>query len=309
MKVFISSTYKDLAGHRAKVAEAVERLGQQGVRMEVFGARPNEATEASLDEVEVSEVFVGIYAHRYGYVPTGSQSSITRMEFDHAKKLGKPILCFVVDDDHPWPPKHVELEPGHTMLVEFKEDINSSLVRDTFTTPEDLAFKVAASLGRYLLQQKVKSELAQAAKAKGVAAISERILDQVSRRAERLSPITSGVRVLLVNDVPREMAHVIQILRDMAVEVEVATSSTLALSMLSTASFDAVVSDMTRDGVDDEGLRFLKAMRQQGFYHPTIFTVGRYEPDRGTPAYAFGITNRVDDLLNYLFDIFERVRG
>ena len=66
MKVFVSSTYKDLVDHRAKVAEAVERLGQQGVRMVVFGARPSEATEASLDEVDVSEVFVGIYAHRYG---------------------------------------------------------------------------------------------------------------------------------------------------------------------------------------------------------------------------------------------------
>lgn len=307
MKVFISSTHMDLIDHRAKVAEAVERLGQQGVRMEVFGARPNEATEASLDEVAASDVFVGIYAHRYGYVPSGSQSSITRMEFNHARKLGKPMLCFIVDDDHPWPPKHVELEPGHAMLVEFKEDINSSLVRDTFTTSADLAFKVAASLGRYLLQHRVKSELAQAAK--GEAAITDRILDQVSRRAERLSPIISGARVLLVNDVPQEMAHVIRILRDLAVEVEIATNSTLALSLLSTASFDAVVSDMARDGVGDEGLRFFKSMRQRGLYHPTIFTVGRYEPDRGTPAYAFGITNRVDDLLNYLFDIFERVRG
>jgi CheY-like chemotaxis protein len=252
-------------------------------------------------------VFVGIYAHRYGYVPLGWQLSITRMEFEHARKLGKPILCFVVDDDHPWPPKHVELEPGHTMLAEFKDVIGNSLVRDTFTTPEDLAFKVAASLGRYLLQQKVKSELAQAAK--GEAAITERVLDQVSRRAERLSPIIGGARVLLVNDVPREMAHVIQILRDLAVEVGIATDSSLALNMLSIASFDAVVSDMSRDGVGDEGLRFLKAMRQRGFHHPTIFTAGRYEPEHGTPAYAFGITNRVDDLLNYLFDIFERVRG
>lgn len=306
MKVFISSTYKDLIDHRAKVAEAIERLGLQGVRMEVFGARPAEATEASLDEVDISEVFVGIYAHRYGYVPLGSQSSITRMEFDHARKLSKPILCFVVDEDHPWPPKHMELEPGHTMLAEFKEHI-SRLVRDTFTTPEDLAFKVATSLGRYLLQQRVKSELAKVTK--GDDAVTERILDQVSRRAERLSTIIGGARVLLVNDVPGDMAHVIQILRDLAVEVEVATSSTLAINMLSTISFDAVVSDMARDGVGDEGLRFLKTMRQRGFHQPTIFTVGRYEPDRGTPAYAFGITNRVDELLNYLFDIFERARG
>lgn len=306
MKIFISSTYKDLVDHRARVAEAVERLGQQGVRMEVFGARPSEVTEASLDEVEESDVFVGIYAHRYGCVPLGSQSSITEMEFDYARKLGKPTLCFIVDDDFPWPPKYVEEAPGRTKLAAFKEEI-SNLVRDSFTTPEDLAFKVAASLGRYLLKQKVKSELAEAAKDEPV--ITERILDQVARRADRLSPIIGGARVLLVNDVPPEMAHVIQILRALAVEVEVARDSTLALDMLSTASFDAVISDMARDGVSDEGLRFLETMRQRGLQLPTVFTVGRYEPERGTPAYAFGITNRVDELLNYLFDIFERVRG
>ena len=307
MKIFISSTYKDLVDHRAKVAEAIERLGQQGVRMEVFGARPNEATKASIDEVEASDLFVGLYAHRYGYVPSGSKSSITKMELSHARKIGKPTFCFVVDEDHPWPPKYIEEEPGRTRLAALKEEISGSLIRDTFTTPEDLAFKVAASLGRFLLKQKVKSELAQAAK--GEPEITERILDQVARRAERLLPIISGARVLLVNDVPQQMAHVIQILHDLAVEVDVVTKSEKALEMLATASFDAVISDMARDGISDEGLRFLSLIRQRKVHRPIVFTVGKYEPKRGTPAYAFGITNRVDDLLNYLFDIFERVKG
>lgn len=307
MKIFISSTYKDLVDHRARTAEAIERLGQQGVRMEVFGARPSEATEASLEEVEESDLFVGLYAHRYGYVPTGSELSITKRELDHARKIGKPTFCFVVDDNHPWPPKYIEEEPGRTWLGALKEEISESLIRDTFTTPEDLAFKVAASLGRFLLKQKVKSELAQAAK--GEPAITDRILDQVARRAERLLPIIKGARVLLVNDVPRQMTHVIQILQDLAVEVEVVTNSEMALDMLATASFDAVISDMARDGIDDEGLKFLNLMRQRGVHRPIVFTVGRYKPERGTPAYAFGITNRVDDLLNFLFDIFERERG
>ncbi len=59
----------------------------------------------------------------------------------------------------------------------------------------------------------------------------------------------------------------------------------------------------------DEGLRFFTRMRQRNLHRPTIFTVGQYEPDRGTPAHAFGITNRVDELLNLLFDILERTRG
>lgn len=307
MKVFISSTYKDLTNHRVRVAEAVERLGQQGIRMEVFGARPAEATTASLEEVEESDLFVGIYAHRYGYVPLGENTSITEMEFAFARKLNKPTFCFIVDDEHPWPPKYVEREPGRTSLENFKEKIRIDLILDTFTTPEDLAFKVAASLGRYLLKEKVKSELAQAAKTEP--AITDQLLDQVARRAERLLPIINDAQVLLVNDVPRQMTHVVQILRDLKVEVQIATDTDSALDMLAAHSFHAVVSDMARGGVEDAGLKLLAKMRKAGLYQPIVFTVGRYQPERGTPAYAFGITNRVDELLNLLFDIVERAKG
>lgn len=66
---------------------------------------------------------------------------------------------------------------------------------------------------------------------------------------------------------------------------------------------------MRRGQVADEGIRFFKRMRQVGLHHLIIFTAGQYQPERGTPPYAFGITNRVDELLNLLFDILERVRG
>jgi hypothetical protein len=44
MKVFLSSTYSDLVDHRKAAAEALERLGQQVGRMEIFGSRPNPKT-------------------------------------------------------------------------------------------------------------------------------------------------------------------------------------------------------------------------------------------------------------------------
>ncbi len=50
MKIFLSSTYEDLKEHRAKAAQAIERLGQQGIRMEVFGARSDEATDVCLED-------------------------------------------------------------------------------------------------------------------------------------------------------------------------------------------------------------------------------------------------------------------
>jgi CheY-like chemotaxis protein len=307
LRVFISSTYEDLVEYRDRVAEAVERLGQERVRMEVFGARPKNALSASLDDIRRSDAIVGIYAHRYGYVPEGSDKSITEAEYDQAVTLNIPTFCFIVNDDYPWPPKHVDLEPGRTRLRAFKERIGNSIVRDTFTTPDDLAFKIVAALGRFLVQQAVRKGLDAAARSQNVG--PESALNQVARRAERMSPLLPGARVLIVNDVPAEMQHVVRILRDLRLEVTVATTTETGIALLGSNSFDVVVSDMRRGGEFDAGIQLIREMRGRGLDCPTILTPGRFEPERGTPPYAFGITNRVDELLNLLFDVLERARG
>src|SRR5207248_10559404 len=102
MRIFVSSTFEDLTDYRKKATDAIERLGQQGIRMEVFGARPGLATEACFEEIESSDAFVGIYAHRYGYVPQLSSTSITEQEFDFALEKRKPVFCFLVDEGYPW---------------------------------------------------------------------------------------------------------------------------------------------------------------------------------------------------------------
>jgi len=151
MRAFISSTYSDLIDHRRAVAEALERLGIQPQRMETFGARAEDATQASLAEIGASEIFVGIYAKRYGYVPTNSDISITEAEFDYAFNLRRPTFCFFVDEEYPWPHQLVETEPGASLLSRFKARVEALVVRDYFTTADVLAGRVASSIGRYLL--------------------------------------------------------------------------------------------------------------------------------------------------------------
>ena len=151
MKVFISSTARDLSKHRFAVALALERLGLQVARMEAFGAMPDDATEASFEEVEGSELFVGIYAQRYGYVPPDSTSSITESEFDYAYNLRRPPFCFFIDSEYPWPQELIEQNPGKEKLAAFKARIETLVVRDVFTTPDVLATRVATSIGRYLI--------------------------------------------------------------------------------------------------------------------------------------------------------------
>lgn len=307
MKVFLSSTYQDLIGHREAAARAIERLGQQGVRMEVFGARPVEATNACFEGILDSDALVGIYAHRYGYVPQGHTRSITEQEFEYAREKDKPTFCFVIDKEYPWPPKHVETEPGRTRLQDFLQRVRATVVTDSFTSQEDLAFKVAASLGRFLLYRKVKEELERLHSRESVS--TELGRSQVARRAARIQEVIRGAHVLLVNDIPDEMEHVIDILRGLGLNVRVETSSEDALSSLAHHSFHAVISDMRRGAVEDEGVRFLKQMRDQSLLVPVIFTVGRFDPALGTPPFAFGITNRVDECLNLLLDVLERTRG
>jgi hypothetical protein len=66
---------------------------------------------------------------------------------------------------------------------------------------------------------------------------------------------------------------------------------------------------MERYGIQDDGIKLLSQMCKQGFHVPIIFIVGRLNPSLGTPPFAFGITNRVDECLNLVFDALERTRG
>jgi len=156
--VFISSTSRDLLDHRAAVAKALLNAGYHPIDMANFMARPEGATSACLKEVAEADLFVGIYAWRYGYIPAGSAVSITEQEFIEANRLGKPCFCFVVDENYPWP--EASKEPGEAarLLRDFKSRLDARLVRTTFTTPEDLALKVLASLQRYEREQLKKQQ-------------------------------------------------------------------------------------------------------------------------------------------------------
>ena len=132
---------------------------------------------------------------------------------------------------------------------------------------------------------------------------------QVARRASRLRDLIHGAKYLLVNDNPREMLGVVRLLDEMAISVTTVESTEDALMALERDRFDVVNSDMRRGSNVTAGLDLLREMRSRGHEEPVILTVGHYEPGKGVPAHAFGITNRVDELLNLVFDALERVRG
>jgi hypothetical protein len=150
MKVFVSSTRLDLKEHRRETIDALGRLDLQSIGMEYFGARPEEPLKACLSEIDECDLFIGIYAHRYGSNSKGFNISITEEEFNYARIKHKPVFCFLVNKDYNWPEEFIEGEPGKSKLGNFKSVIEREVVRESFTTPENLAKMVATSLGRYL---------------------------------------------------------------------------------------------------------------------------------------------------------------
>src|SRR6516165_11240699 len=70
VRVFISSTLEELASERAAARRAIQRLHLVPVYYE-SGARPHPPRSMYRAYLEQSQVFVGIYWQRYGWVAPG----------------------------------------------------------------------------------------------------------------------------------------------------------------------------------------------------------------------------------------------
>ena len=108
VRVFISSTLEELAEERAAALRAIRRLHLVPVWFE-SGARPHPPQSMYRAYVEQSQIFVGIYWQRYGWVGPGMEISGLEDEFRLA--AGKPMLLYL---KRPAP----DQEPGLAAMIE-----------------------------------------------------------------------------------------------------------------------------------------------------------------------------------------------
>jgi tetratricopeptide (TPR) repeat protein len=146
-KVFISSTGKDLAKYRKAARKVCEELGLAVIGMETFEAMGAGATEGSQRKLDDADVYVGIFAHRYGSIEDGHDKSVTEIEFDHAGERGLERLCFLLDPKYPWPMDEDSVDdPNRARLKAFRARIEKTVVRRLFTTTDDFARKLTTAL-------------------------------------------------------------------------------------------------------------------------------------------------------------------
>lgn len=145
----VSSTSWDLSAYRGAVMDACLRQGMLPVMMEHLPATDSDAITESLRMVDEADIYLGIFANRYGYVPKGETKSITEMECERAKRRGIPRLIFVRQGDVPSDAANQETEECAARLKSLKERLLAERVVNFFRTPEELRGLVINSLSHY----------------------------------------------------------------------------------------------------------------------------------------------------------------
>ncbi len=156
-RIYISSTYADLQEHRASVYHALRRLRHDVVAMEDYVAADRRPADKCLRDIAECDIYVGIIALRYGYVPIDDnpdRKSITELEFRHATRLGKPRLLFLLGKNAPW---RVDLTDWGDEAAErgqrierFRTELERTCTVSYFSGLDELAGQVAAAVQLHL---------------------------------------------------------------------------------------------------------------------------------------------------------------
>lgn len=144
-QVFVSSTYNDLKDERDLVIKAALEMGHIPVGMEMFSAADEEQWAIIRKQIDQSDYYVVVVAHRYGSI-SASGISYTEMEYDYAVSLGIPILGFVLAPDVAWPKD--KSETGTRVISKlnaFKTKVKSKPV-SFWQNKEDLYGKCSIAL-------------------------------------------------------------------------------------------------------------------------------------------------------------------
>ena len=143
----ISSTAIDLPEHRKQVFEACLREGVFPIGMESLPARDADAIKVSLEMVNKADIYIGIFAWRYGHIPSGNNISITEIEFNRAVERKIPILVFIIHDEHPITREMVEANnEAQRKISKLKKLASKGRGRVLFKSPVELHAEVIHAL-------------------------------------------------------------------------------------------------------------------------------------------------------------------
>lgn len=228
LRVYVSSTFQDLQECRAQVRLALQRLGVEDVAMETYVAEEVRPLERCLSDVRSCDLYIGVFAWRYGYVPDGRDKSITELEYDEAGAAGLTRLIFMHDERAPWPPVSVDRAAAFDRIEALRHRLAERHVCDFFANAEELRSKVAEAVSREI--QRRGSSVTQGPAATGVdewARYRRRLVDEYRRLdldaltpPERDEYLAIGLREVFVEPNVREDVPPPELPKELLVKVQ-----------------------------------------------------------------------------------------
>lgn len=160
--IYLSSTYEDLKDHRQVVFEALRKAGHQVIAMEDYVAADRRPVDKCLRDVEKADIYVGLFAFRYGYMPPERHGnpknlSITELEFRQAEALHKPCLTFVVNDTTAWPRSYDDARTAADKgerINTLRQYLLTEKLASAFSSPHELSTLVLAAVAKHLEDRK-----------------------------------------------------------------------------------------------------------------------------------------------------------
>jgi len=121
-------------------------MGHDVVAMEDYVATDRRPLQKCLDDVGSSDIYVGIFAWRYGFIPQENnpdQKSITELEYRHACKQEIPTLIFILDRAASWSMEYVDRGEESQKIDSLRAELTNSRTVSFFKDCENLATLVS----------------------------------------------------------------------------------------------------------------------------------------------------------------------
>lgn len=145
-QIFVSSTYEDLKKERDAIIKAVLEMGHIPVGMEMFSAADEDSWKIIARQIDESDYYITIVAHRYGSIVNSDNVSYTEKEYDYAVARKIPVLSFIIDDKAIWPSDQMDRSAATIeALTNFKAKLKSRSV-GFWSNAEELHGKASIAL-------------------------------------------------------------------------------------------------------------------------------------------------------------------
>src|SRR5660397_114170 len=154
-RIYVSSTFNDLKEFREHVRLQLRQMGHEDIAMEYYVAENQRPLDKCLKDVATCDLYIGIFAQRYGYIPPEQQKSITEIEYRTAFDKRKDRLIFLLDEEASWPTKFVDKGKDAEKISSLRNELSQENLVSFFKYPHELKSLIATAVHNWEKKDRV----------------------------------------------------------------------------------------------------------------------------------------------------------